>query len=251
MNKHISVAALLCRTTIFKILALLLVMAAVQGLLFYFAMDTEGAVAEAGIGGLSTGIALENIVTRSHIQWVTAAGFLALCIILCYSGCEFGAKSGYTWRRLSISEQAVFLWQSAYNTLCLILLWAVQAITVFALCAWFTLRTDPAYFTGQTVFLAFYRDELLHSLLPLGDVSLWIRNALMAAGMGIAAAAFPFRQREGKFGGEAAALVMVTLVWFTRPLGGIAADIFMILAFAFVAAEAIHHVFFRYKETFL
>ena len=96
---------------------------------------------------------------------------------------------------------------------------------------------------GQTVFLAYYRSDLFHALLPLDDIIIWIRNFLVCIGLGIAAAAFPYRQREGKFGSEIVVLVCLSLVWFVSGLGNYQLDVLLLSGFIITAMEAIYHVF--------
>ncbi len=49
---------------------------------------------------------------------------------------------------------------------------------------------DPMDRSAQSLFLAFWRNDFLHSLLPLAEVSRWIRNGLMILAMGLVTAFF-------------------------------------------------------------
>ena len=44
----------------------------------------------------------------------------------------------------------------------------------------------------------FYRSELLHSLLPLSDIQIWIRNILLLLGFSFAVAGYSYQQRRKK-----------------------------------------------------
>jgi hypothetical protein len=66
------------------------------------------------------------------------------------------------------------------------------------MCRLYAARVDAAFYDRQTFLVLFYRDGLLHSLLPLDEATRWIRNFCMAAGLGLSASAMSFRQRRGK-----------------------------------------------------
>ena len=57
----------------------------------------------------------------------------------------------------------------------LVIFWAAQVLFVLLLCRVYLAKADPACVNAQTVFLAFYRQKFLHSLLPLAETSRWVR----------------------------------------------------------------------------
>ncbi len=238
LKKHISVWMLYNRFTFWKLLIILTVMSTVQVILFHTVMMKELFYAELDLSV----IALETIIKRCRMGWIFAAGFILYTIVLSGTGCTFGSRCGYTLKRLSVSEKTVFIWQSVHNALSYILLWAVQMGVSVMVCLWFAQKAE-AHITVQTIFLAYYRSDLLHALLPLDDIFIWIRNFLLCIGLGIASAAFPYRQREGKFGGEIVVLVCLSLVWFVSGLGNYQLDGLLLSGFTITAAEAIYHVF--------
>lgn len=239
MKRHLSVLMLAARGTVYKFLGLLLMMAAAEGAMFTLALKRDWAENPAG---------LETLLMRSRVAWACAVCFLLLTALLCRSGCESGSRQGYTLRRLRVSGRAVFFWQSTYNTICFFIFWAAQLFIVLALCALYTLKADPASLTDQTVFLAFYRSGFLHSLLPLEEVSRYVRNVLLVLCLGVSAAAFPFRQRQNKIGGEVIALASLMLVFFSRDMGGFASDILISLLSLSAALEAASVVFRKEPE---
>lgn len=178
---------------IYKILGLLFVMAVAEGTLFYFALNRTLVTENAGLG--STG--LEQLFTRSWAALVCVVFFTVAIFLLILTGYEHGSKQGYTLRRLSVSERSVFLWQAVYNTFCCFLFWAVLLGIALALCKLYVAKVGLEYVSGQTIFLAFYRNNFLHSLLPLEETSRYIRNVVLILGLGISSACFPFKQRRG------------------------------------------------------
>lgn len=243
MREHLSVLMLMARSTIYKVLGIFFLMAAAEGGLFYLALNRAVATEAPGAGSLEmegpqmniTG--MEQVFQQSRIIWIFALTFLLITALLCLTGTEFGGKQGYTLRRLSIPERTIFLWQAFYNTCCFFLLWAVQLFIVLALCKLYAEKMDPVAVTQQTVFLAFYRNSFLHSLLPLAEISRYARNVLLVLGLGISSAYFPFRQRRGETGVQVIILTAIALIFFSRSMGSLGGDIFVIVLSLWVTAS--------------
>ena len=186
MRQHTAVLLLLARSTLYPVLGLLALLGLAEWGLFSLALNRVLAAGPT---------ALETVIEQSGLGWALAAGFLALSTLLCASGCVWGSRSDYTLRRLSLPGRAIFLWQGAYNSACLLLLWASQAGVALGLSAWFAAQTGA---DSMAVFLAFYRDPLFHSLLPLEDGWVWARNLVICLELGIVDAFVPYQQRRGK-----------------------------------------------------
>ena len=69
MKQHLSVLMLITRSSIYKVIAVLAVMAAAQAGLFQYALQSGSHY-------------LENIVSSSGLAWVFAAAFLLITYIL-------------------------------------------------------------------------------------------------------------------------------------------------------------------------
>lgn len=229
----------IARSTIYKILAMLILLVCAEWFMFRFSLNFALASADAGLGMA----ALETLISRSSITWVFAVCFVVMAAFLSKTGCEYGSKQGYTLRRLSVSERNVFVWQSIYNSFCFFMLWSVQTLLAYALCKLYLAKVDPMLTSGQTIFLAFYRNNFLHSLLPLSEVSRWIRNILLLGCLGLAAAHFPYRQRRGKVGVTIIAMTSLSLVFFSRAIGSLGNDILIIILSIANAAGVLDNVF--------
>jgi hypothetical protein len=236
MKPHLSVLMLVARSTIYKIVGLLLLLALVDGVLFHFALGPNQ------IGTDRVFTSLEYAFARSRISVAFGVSFLVMTVLLERTGYASGGKPGYTLRRLSISERSVFVWQALYNTSCYVMLWAAQLFTALALCRLYLLRADPALTSGQTVFLAFYRNAFLHNLLPLGEVSRWVSNIAVIIGFGVTSASIPFGRRRGKAGASEIVRAMFALVFFNRELGIYGYDIFLSLFGLTMTGVAIYRV---------
>lgn len=230
MKQHLSVLMIAARSTIYKLLGLLLVMAAAESALFYLVLKRTLA------GEL---IGLEQMVNQSWMPLVSGVCFLLLCVMLSLTGCEFsGSKLRYTIKRLSVREETTVLWWAVYNTICFLIFWAVQLLIALLLCRLYAAKIDPMYVSDQTIFLAFYRDKFLHSLLPLEETSRFICNAILICGLGASAACFSFRQRHGQKGIAIIALAAVTLGFFPRAMGSFGNDMVIAIIALAVAVGA-------------
>ncbi|WP_152967692.1 hypothetical protein [Oxobacter pfennigii] len=156
------------------------------------------------------------------------------------TGSEFGGgKLRYTVQRLSVREEAVvFLW-AGYNAVCFFLFWAVQLVIVLVLCRLYVTQMDTAYVSGQTIFLAFYRSNFLHSLLPLEEISRYVRNGILILTLGVCASCFSFRQRRGERGSAVVVLAVIVAVSFPNAMGSFGSDIFLSLVALCIAAGAV------------
>lgn len=239
MKKHLSVFMLMARSTIYKVLSVLLMMAVVEYGLFYERMK---------VWGVGDTYNLEMMIEGSRILWVFGVAFLLITICLCQTGCGFSSKTGYTLRRLSISERMVFVWQSLYNMICYSLLWCVQILIVFGLCNLYVNMAPEGYVTNQTIFLAFYRNDFLHSLLPMEDAGFWIKNILTVLSMGICSAHYPMAQRRGKKIQEVMLLTACVFVFFVGELGEYVSPAIVICCCMICVIYAVFQAFSRDED---
>lgn len=223
MKSYMAAGMLAVRGSIYKILLLILAMAALQSGLFWTTMQRaeaefaeqqaaqsqEAASAEEGLiesagdwraRWSNEGYPrIEDIVERSHIEWIWMAALLGLTVILALNGCQLrGSRFEYTMQRLPMRREGAVLCFALWNTLAALIFWGLSAAALWVLCQMYLDATDPQYIGPQTAFLAFYRNPLLHSLLPLSDTVCYLRNLILFAGLGITTAAFSFWQRQGR-----------------------------------------------------
>ena len=224
MKRHLSVLMLASRT-IWRVLAILLLTAAVQTALFAAVpKEIEERYEYPGQSGMEVSVSryvppLEETFERAHTGLVAGIGFVLLCFILCVKTSAFGSRARYTVARLRVREEALNLWWMLYHTACMALFWMSQICVVYLLCRIYVGRTDPSYITGQTVALACYRHTYLHNLIPGVDVGLWVRNAALLPMMGAAIARFAMVQRRrGGICFATLAAVALTVLQFCLPL---------------------------------
>jgi len=185
MRKNLSIFMLAVRFTIYKVIGLLAVMSGVQAGLFLWAMKRrpEGN--------------LISLLTESRLEWAALIGFVFLCIFLCACGDGSGrTRSVYTIRSLSVSELATTGWWAFHHSLMYLVFWLWEAFSLLGLCLIYSNWMPEATVGPQTVFIACYQVDFMHRLIPLADISGWIRNGVMVWGLGICSSASAYHGRR-------------------------------------------------------
>lgn len=218
ISKYYSVWILYVKSSIGKVLGIMILMTAAEGILFETILRkaVEAVGKEQSLYGYS--VSLETVFTESRISWVFAAVFILISIILMTACGEYGSKTGYTLARLQITERAVFLMRTAANVCFYLLLLVWQILMTYGMARHYTLQPE-LYVTNQTIVLAYYRNAFLHGLLPLSDIIYWIRNILALAGLSVAAACYPILRIRTKVVPEAILWIAMTIMWFQARTG--------------------------------
>ena len=206
MKKHSSVFMLMARSTIYRVLGLLILMAVAEAGLFWLRLQQ---------GAIDGNFSLEAIISESRLSWACAAFFLFVNVILSWG--SYTISDTYTAARLSVSGKAVYLWQCIYNSLCYLLFWMVQILIGIGLCRVYEAMAPAEFVSNQTVFLAFYRSNFLHSFLPFEDTWVWVRNILLVVALGICSSRIPGKNR--KIGIGSCFLIAATGVFFVQGIG--------------------------------
>lgn len=248
MKKYLSVFALYVRCSICKVTGILLLLWAGQTLYFreklsdaltYYALPvTEN---EYGMASMTRSFTrLEDIFTAPFAA-MAAAAFLLTVVVLCLPGTSRQAKTGYTLARLGIPERQTFVCQAVYNGAVLLIFWAAEAVLCYLLCRYYGMLAPEDYVSSQTVLLAFYRGDFLHSLLPMADISGWASSLCMLLSLALSTAAFPYFQRRRKFFSDALVSALVTVAFFVRGVGEGYGDAMYI----FTALIVIPHILYQ------
>ena len=212
MRTMIASFGLFARSSLYKILGILLLMAGAEGLFFHLRL-------RAALNGYSadpsSGIpSFEALVDQTALFWIFAAAFVLITVCLYLPGTAFGAQTGYTVCRLPLREKSFYLVQALHNGMCYLVLYAAQMGLAVALAAYYQAAIPAETVSNQAVFLALYRQGFLHSLLPLQDVLLWVRNAAMVILLGMTSAQFPYRQRRKQMPWMALSFPLFTILTF-------------------------------------
>ena len=117
----------------------------------------------------------ENLFARDAI-WPVGIGFLLLTLALLDPLRAQKSNVDYTIRRLHIRPLDVFRVEMIYVLLAYFVFWALNVTLLYAFGAYFTSHISTAANREMGLLLAFVRTPQLYVLLPVMNVTLWIRN---------------------------------------------------------------------------
>lgn len=155
MRPHRALFHLVLRHTVWKVLLLLLLLAAAQWSAFLCLSPDPASIGLADAFSLSGG-ALAGLL---------ALAFLLLSALLLLATTGRGARRpGYTLARLPLSPGWVVFWQGVYNTLVYLLFWGVQALVLVGI-GWYYGR-QGGFLGTQTLYVTVWELDLFHFFLP-------------------------------------------------------------------------------------
>ncbi len=228
MKKYLSVFAVTARESIWRISFLWLISAVLQTVFFYREMFSEKVQ-----GTRLVSEAFSPYEDKITVPVIFALTLLLTGILLMKTGMEFRTKTGYTLRRLRITEKQVYLIQSSYNCLMIFLLFLFETAFCFALVNWGTTFFDPKYITNQTVYLTFYSSEFLQNMFAGRNILKAARNIFIIISLGFNLSAFSYLWRRGSkyIFGVVLLVACSFLFWWSPDYGGYAEDVgFLITA---------------------
>ncbi len=193
MKKYLSVFSVIARESIYRISLLWLISAALQTAVFYFEMNSEHIQQTRLIAE-----AFSPYGDKICIPLIFALTFLLTGILLMKTGMEFRTKTGYTLRRLLISEKQVFVIQAVYNFIMVLLLFVFETALCFILSNWGTAFIDAQFITNQTVYLTFYSSEFISNMFAGRDIMILVRNLVIMASLSFNLSLFSYSWRRGK-----------------------------------------------------
>lgn len=184
MKKKFAILTLIARHTLPAVLAVLVLLAAANAVIFCTNVDS-------GFQNLYLKFDRTDMVAAFLIAYVLMTG------ILCFAMQDRGGRQNYFLNRLMVSPKTLFWNHALYNSLCYVLLFIVEGLSLVGLGVW-AQGAFPERFSYQTLFLICYQSDMIHSFFPLEDWFLWISNLVMILGLGICTAALPTRNRSRK-----------------------------------------------------
>lgn len=221
MKKYASVAALALRMTFLPVLLAILAVCALQ----WFSVDPMYYL------DWSFEHQLEGFRSFLNPTFLGRSGAAVILIVLMLTGTGGrGARSRYTLGRLGISETGVTVTFCLVFTGYFLLYWVIQLGLVLALYDRYARWTVPG---PNALFLAAYRSEYFHMLLPLRDWWGYVRNILMCLSFGSGAGLALHRLRRGK--GSIPMLmapVFLAAVWMPLDPASQTLDILLSILFA-------------------
>lgn len=189
MKKHLSVFSLIARDSIYKIFCLWILSAVLQSVFFSFQLKKQTSAEIPSVKGSFEGAFI----------WVIFAIFFVITLtMLTKTGMQFSSKTGYTLRRLRISEKNVFLWQSTYNFIMIFLTVIFEILLCFFLAKTAAGALPEKFITNQSIYIAFYDCAFLQNLFAGRDTVRIIRNIIMIISLSINCSAFSYLIRRNK-----------------------------------------------------
>ena len=208
MKRYLSVFEMIARSSIYKVLLAVIGMALLEAVLFGLTMLN------------SSDIYFERYIDQSLYSYIFRLVYTVVTVILVLPGMNIGSTQSYTLQRLRIKESRIFWLQSLYNFLAYVLLWGVQLwVLLGSIAVFHRYLPDGAFESNQTYFLAFYRNDFMHSILPLEDMGDWWILGLIGLASAYAAAEFTKQQRVRKVAFELPVLVVTMWLGFPGGLG--------------------------------
>ncbi len=251
MRNYLSVFSLFVSRSFGKITALLTALTAGEIGLFLYYLYSDNAIQNEYIseGGADYLLGIEKLIEDNiPLCLLLIAGFIGVTAVLCLNGCEFSEKQGYTLRRLAISEKKVMLCQSAYGMAVYGIFIILHAIIFYAfslIYVSFAAGHENAFtgiVTEQTVFLAFYRSNIMHAFMPLEDALKIVSNLVMISALGLSTASFSYLMRRKKFPLSAVLLIPVILINFASDWTEMTYDLIIIGVSLFVIGAQITRI---------
>lgn len=244
MKKYISVFRLSARESLYRLVLLWVLSFALQGTLTFFALKDVLTRAEIPSVPMLFG------GTHFAVPVIFFITLILTAVLLCKTGMQFSSKIGYTLRRLSVSEKTVFVMQSIYNFIMLLLYYVFSVCFYFALISLCAKQFPAELITVQTVYKTFYENGFFANLIGGTDVLRIIRNVTTLASLAVNYAAFSFLFRRGKRWIPAAVYTASCFIFILRTddLGALTTDVAFISVAVFMLWAAAAYVITRREQ---
>lgn len=205
MKRQLSLGMLFARSSLRRVLGILLVMAAGQLALGWFALRDN------------TWIALETVLDGGWFRLLAALGLTGTVAAVMLSSGGFGSRVDYAVSRLPVRRIAVWGWAVGYGVAVMVLFWAVELAVCLGVFRIFAAVSPSAAHNPQLLLLAAYRSSLFHAVLPLRDGARWVATVLYFLGLGVLMGTWTVRA----FGGKWSALPLIAAMAWWLPAGSV------------------------------
>lgn len=212
MKKLFAYFNMIARHNLGTVMLILTLLTAVNAVVFHLILGTSA-------GELSP------VLDSLGLYVIFSDAFILLSVKLRGILTDRGGHQNYFLARLRKRRMTLFWNQILYSTLCYGLLFAVEALSLVALCE-ITAHRFPESYNAQSVMLACYQSKLLHTFLPLSDWLGWVTTGVMTCALGITAAYAPMKSRQGKTAVSwwVMQLVFLSYVWVQRGYRALSLD---------------------------
>ncbi len=242
MKKHLSVFSLTARESIYRIFFVYLLSGIVQAAAFIFMAEK--------LAGIQEVPSINDVFNLSYIRYIFFVFLLIIFILLSKTGMQFSSKTGYTLRRLNITEKSVYIWQSVYNFIILLITVLFEVVLCFFLSSAAARILPEEFITGQSIYIAFYENYFLQNLFAGRDIVRIVRNILALISLSVNFAAFSYLFRRGKKWIGAVIVTAVSFILFVRnqDISYLSEDVALISFFVIMTFAAITAVCLRGEQ---
>lgn len=232
MKKDLSVLMLLVRNSFWRVIGVILVMLAFDGLFFFMDVDLIK----------DWSLSLEELLDKKMLILGLPLAVIRMTNVTTSFGSGRANKEFYTLKRLQVSERRIWFWQAVHNTGCFFLMLSAEILLFVFLIRYYLANSTYQPVSEQTLFLAFYRNRYLHSLLPMQNLWRWGRNLILIISFGITSAAEPVANRRGVSAFVVYPLMLLAILTFATDMGAWGIDLMVILVASLLAAYAVYYV---------
>lgn len=176
MKKDLTVVSLFLKSVLYKSLWIIAAMLLWETISFYVVLQTPV-------------LSLESAVEKSFLKYIFM-GALALIgarVFLSFKSIAFA----YTCRLIMSEKKHIYFAQAASAAFIFLILFLAQQIFVYILGNFYIFMQQSQFVTNQTLFLAFYRSDFLHFLIPLSDLAGWLKLIVVIAALSFACCFLP------------------------------------------------------------
>ncbi len=219
MKKYLSVFYLTARESIYKISLLWLISGILQSVSLAVFLVTQPTLPKVSL-----------FSEKAYLPVFFSVTLVLTAVLLAKTGMQFNSKTGYTLRRLLVSEKAVFVLQTVYNFMMLFILLLFEVLLIFLLLTAGKNALSEEFISVQTEYKAFYGDLFIHNLFAGRDVLRIARNILTLFSLGINLSAFSFLfRRNQKWLGAVIMIAVAVIVFVSKPsISSFESDIFLL-----------------------
>lgn len=185
MQKYISVLMLIASCSIKKIAAILAIMFTGE-MAAYMIIGRNAMYLDSALGYI-----------RIPTGAIIFGAYAGIFFVLTQFGKGRGADPTITLDRLRVSRSSVFAMQIIYNTCMFTIFWGVQ-VAIYLLMIKLYCTANPDAVGAQSVFMAFVKNTLPHSFLPMAHPVVLIRNIVLVVMMGVVSSCASFEKKYSK-----------------------------------------------------
>lgn len=240
MKRKLSLLMPIIRPTVLPMVLILILLSAGQYYLFNERLDMALNYRFDGGANLAS---FEMLFTTNYIPTLFTVAFGLLTVILALSCLNNGGSNiNFTIKRLCLSEKKIHILWGGYCCLCYFILCVWETATIYGLHRLYLASPIGAYSGSMSFFMASYRMDLLHSLMPLSDMTRHFCNLVLLVSLGVCQSIFSLRVRRGQK--PIALIVVVWLAAFFFPHGtaSLGHDAFLSIALIITTLTAMYNI---------